>query len=431
MSRIGVFVSCATGHLNPTIALCRELKRRGHEVMFFGVADARERVLGAGLGYITLGEKDYPLGTTSLAARQLGELSGSAARRFTFRHLQTVATLMFEHGLPAVRENQTDLILVDQIEPAGPTIADHLGLPFVTIATGGLTNREYGVPPITRGWTYGGGLGKTLRNRLGYALLDHETRSIARYVNQWRRRWKLPVYRTVDDTLSRLAQLSPEPAEFEFPRRHLPRCVHFLGPFIDVSARKNAPFPWERLTGQPLVYVSLGTLQNRNGGVFRSIAEACVGLGVQLVMSMGGGGLDLGELPGSPLVVDYAPQLGLLSKAALTVTHAGLNTVLEALSRGVPMVAIPIASDQPGVAARVARIGAGEVVQLSDLRFSRLRQSIERVLKNEAFRQQAVRFQKLIRNYKGVAGGADVIERVLETGKAVLWEQTKYRSAAA
>jgi len=431
MSKIGVFVSCATGHLNPTIALCRELKRRGHDVTFFGVADALEKVTAAGLGYISLGEKDYPLGTTSLAARQLGELSGNAARRFTYRHLQRMAALSFEHGLPAVRESHIDLILVDQIEPAGPTIANHLGVPYVTIATGGLTNREIGVPPITVGWAYGGGLWKAVRNRLGYAQLDRETKTISKYVNQWRRRWKLPPYRTIDETLSPLAQLSQEPFEFEFPRQRLPQCVHFLGPFIDVSARKSTPFPWNRLTGEPLVYVSMGTLQNRNARVFQCIAEACLGFSVQLVMSMGGGGLGLAELPGAPLIVDYAPQLGLLSKAALTITHAGLNTVMEALSRGVPMVAIPVASDQPGVAARVARIGAGEVVPLCHLDGARLRTSIERVLHNESFKQQAVRFQKLLRNYKGAAGAADVIERVVVTGRAVDWEPPLYRSAAA
>jgi len=47
------------------------------------------------------------------------------------------------------------------------------------------------------------------------------------------------------------------------------------------------------------------------------------------------------RLPGSPLVV-YAPQLELLAKARLTITHAGLNTVLDSLSNGVPLVAIPI-----------------------------------------------------------------------------------------
>ncbi|RQH11362.1 glycosyl transferase family 1, partial [Okeania hirsuta] len=75
----------------------------------------------------------------------------------------------------------------------------------------------------------------------------------------------------------------------------------------------------------------------------------------QLVMSLGGSATpeSLPNLPGNSLVVKYAPQLELLQKATLTITHAGMNTTLECLNNAVPMVAIPIAFDQPGVAARV------------------------------------------------------------------------------
>jgi len=55
------------------------------------------------------------------------------------------------------------------------------------------------------------------------------------------------------------------------------------------------------------------------------------------------------ELAGEPIVVEFAPQLELLKRAALCITHAGLNTALECLSNGLPMVAIPITNDQPGL----------------------------------------------------------------------------------
>lgn len=49
-----------------------------------------------------------------------------------------------------------------------------------------------------------------------------------------------------------------------------------------------------------------------------------------------------------------APQLELLKRASVCITHAGFNTVIESLANGVPQVAIPITHDQPGVAARIA-----------------------------------------------------------------------------
>src|SRR6266853_6737775 len=57
-------------------------------------------------------------------------------------------------------------------------------------------------------------------------------------------------------------------------------------------------------------------------------------------------------------------RLSLLKRAALCITHAGLNTSLESLAQGVPMVAIPVTNDQPGVAARIAYTKTGEFVEV-------------------------------------------------------------------
>ena len=88
---------------------------------------------------------------------------------------------------------------------------------------------------------------------------------------------------------SKLAQISQQPAEFEFPRKELPGCFHFTGPYhySNSVSRESIPFPYEKLTGQPLIYASLGTLQNRLVWVFQTIAEACMGLDAQLIITLG------------------------------------------------------------------------------------------------------------------------------------------------
>ena len=67
-------------------------------------------------------------------------------------------------------------------------------------------------------------------------------------------------------------------------------------------------------------------------------------------------------LPGDPLIVSWAPQLALLERAQVCFTHAGLNTTLEALWHGVPLLAMPTGFDQPGVARRVQVAQCGLVV---------------------------------------------------------------------
>ena len=76
-------------------------------------------------------------------------------------------------------------------------------------------------------------------------------------------------------------------------------------------------------------------------------------------------------MEGDAVVVNYCPQIQLLERSAACITHAGLNTALESLAQGVPMVAIPITNDQPGVAARIAWSGTGVVLPPNQVNASR------------------------------------------------------------
>ncbi len=171
--------------------------------------------------------------------------------------------------------------------------------------------------------------------------------------------------RDFDSLFSRLAQVAQLPAALDLPGRRTPPYLHHTGPWTDAAARAPVDFPWSRLDpGRPLVYASMGTLQNGVLRTFRVIAEACAGLDLQLVISLGGGQDPalLGDLPGDPVVVGYAPQLELVQRSALTISHGGLNTALESLACGVPMVVLPVAYDQPGVGARVEWSGVGRSI---------------------------------------------------------------------
>src|SRR5947199_7327975 len=112
---------------------------------------------------------------------------------------------------------------------------------------------------------------------------------------------------------------------------------------------------------------------------------------VQLVITHGGG-LDertASSFPGDPVVASYAPQLEVLARARLTLTHAGLNTVLDSLTYGVPIIAVPITYEQPAIASRVRWSGAGEVIPLRRLTVQKLRTSIENVLGDSSFSSRA------------------------------------------
>jgi zeaxanthin glucosyltransferase len=137
-----------------------------------------------------------------------------------------------------------------------------------------------------------------------------------------------------------------------------------------------------------------------------------VGLDVQLVVSHGGGLTpeEAGSLPGDPLVVTYAPQFELLSRATLTITHAGLNTVLDSLANGVPLVTVPITYEQPAIARRVEWTGVGRSVSFRALRASRLAVAIRDVLATPDYRRAAVGLCEEIQQAGGVRKAANIIE---------------------
>jgi zeaxanthin glucosyltransferase len=162
-----------------------------------------------------------------------------------------------------------------------------------------------------------------------------------------------------------------------------------------------------------MIFVSMGTLQNGIKEIYRVIAETCAEFPVQTVISLGGGlpPENLGELPGNPIVVSYAPQLALLSRAALTIFHGGLNTALESLAHGVPMIAIPVAFDQPGVGARLLWTGTGKAIPVHKLNSCRLRVAIAEVLGTGRYRAQAKSMQRQIASIRGLERAAKLVAR--------------------
>jgi zeaxanthin glucosyltransferase len=400
------------------LPLGQEMQRRGHRVTFFGIVDAKSKVLAAGLEFCPIGLTQFPAGSSEKLFEQLGKLSGLAALRYTLDWIEKSALIFLDEGPAILSDAGIEALLVDQIAPEGGLVADFLDLPFVTICSALPFNQEQTIPPFFTTWIYNPAWWAVLRNQVVYQLTNPFGKSMQTLRSNYRKLWKLAPEISPD---SQLAVLSHQPAEFEYPRHKLPDYFHFTGPYHNQNSRKPVDFPWDKLTDKPLIYASMGTLQNQLTDVFETIATACVGLDAQLVISLGGARIDsLPELPGNPLVVSYAPQLALLERASVAITHAGMNTALECLTYGVPMVAIPVTNDQPGIAARIAWIGAGEIVPLSRLTGSKLHKVLKLVLTQESYRQNALRLKQAIANSGGVTQAADIIEQAISTKQPVL-----------
>jgi zeaxanthin glucosyltransferase len=186
----------------------------------------------------------------------------------------------------------------------------------------------------------------------------------------------------------------------------LPAVLKYVGPLHHVTTPAANPaaenFPWDRLSNKPLVYASLGTLQNQLQHVFRAILNGLADLSVQVVLALGK----------RDAVWNEPTPAKLIERASLVITHAGLNTALETLTRGKPMVCIPVTNDQPGVAARVAHVGAGELLPLRKVTAARIKQLAQQVLQQPQYRVAAERMRADILAAGGARTAANLVEQL-------------------
>lgn len=421
---LGLISYPSTGPMHMVLPLAQALARRGHQVTLLAPPDAEAKARAAGVELRTIGAKPFPPGSLDVFHERLGRMKGLPALRYTLEQLVDQARMILDEGPSACRELGIDALVVNQSSISGGTVADYLQIPFVTVCSALMVNVEPDVPPIYTTWRYRRTRWARIRNALGHDAGRWIGRPFVRLIDEYRERFGLPRIDDLNNLYSGLAQVSQSPAAFEFPRRQLPPWFHFCGPFHTTAVRRPVPFAWERLDPEkPLIYASMGTLQNRLMWVFERIAAACAGLDAQLVLSMGHAGATAAGRPrlaGDPILVDYAPQLELLDRAALAVVHGGMNTTMECLQKGVPMVTLPVANDQPGVAARVAWSGVGEMIPLRHASTGALRRAIERVLSDPSYRANARRLQAACRSGGGIERAVSIVETAVTRNAPVL-----------
>ncbi|WP_055073870.1 glycosyltransferase [Pseudanabaena sp. 'Roaring Creek'] len=426
MAHIGILCPGAIGHLNPMCNLGDELLRRGHKVTLFGVPDVEKKISQSNLGFYEIGASDFPIGSIDKMYAQLGQLTGLQGLKFAIQFFEKEAKMLFRDAPTAIRNNGIDLLLIDQVTTAGGTVADYLNLPFITVCNALPINREPNIPPYFTHWKYKNIWWAKLRNQVGNILINYLTRDIWDILVQQREKWHLTPLLKRDDAYSQIAQIAQLPQELDFPRKQIVPWFHYVGPLknpldIETVSLEQQSFSFEELNGKPLIYANLGTLQSHNWEVFRRIAEACLDIDAQLVISLGNPKADPSKtnFPGNPLVVPFPPHQQLINRSHLVITHAG-STALSCLSSGIPMVAIPITTDQPGMAARLAQIGVAEVVPLAKLNNLNLKTAIKRVFEEPTYRNNAVRLRSAIQEVGGVNYGADVVEQAINTKSPVL-----------
>jgi zeaxanthin glucosyltransferase len=312
-----------------------------------------------------------------------------------------------------VKTNGIDALVLDPIQFFAELGAIKLGLPYVSVGLAVYIDYLGHTPLCCYDWPHETTPEAVARNRQGVAQFTKLA------YNEWTEAYAREAGIKVDwdapsDIFSQLAYITQIPKEFDFEDPWLPPQFHHTGPFSDAKSRPAIDFPWERLTGEPLIYASMGTILNGQADVFRTIVTGVAKhKGTQLVISIGDQ-LDpkqIGPVPSNAIIVNQVPQLELFKRTSVCITHAGLNTVLESLAEGVPQLAIPVTFDQPGVAARIAAKNTGVTMPFTNLTSDHLSRLLGEVLNNPVYRENARKFQDIISRTNGLSMAADIVER--------------------
>ena len=417
--RLGFVSLPFTGHLNPMTALARKMRSLGHEVVFIGIPDIEPTVRAAGLTFIPYCEIEFPLGSLDRYLAPMSRLHGLAAVETTNLHLTPgLAKAAFEHLPRLIKEIGVEALVIDTLHRFLELIPMSLNIPCVHIWNTLHIDGTGATPACIYNWPHQDTPEARTRNLEGLKKLGGMASATLDLAKAYAEKAALQIDWTNPATaVPRLAVISQTPKEFDFQGIPWPPEFHYAGPFHESEGPAPIPFPWEKLNGKPLIYASLGSLVNGLDHVYKIILETVEKVPeAQVVLSIATN-IDLDRLEPIPLgtiVVRRAPQIELLKRAALCVTHAGLNTTLESLAQGVPMVAIPIAFDQPGISARIAHHGVGEFVDLDNLSVDNLLELIRKVLTNRSYIERAHYFKEVIARTRGLDVAADVIEKAFQ-----------------
>jgi MGT family glycosyltransferase len=373
--RILFVVPPLTGHVNPTIAVARDLQRAGHEVAWAAHADVVARLLPEGSRLLSVGEA----GNAEFFRPQVErsqQVRGLESLQFLWETLLVpLARNMRPRVTEVIADFAPDVIVVDQQAIGGALAARASGKPWATFCTtsAGVTEPLAGLPKI-KAWV--DAQLAALEDDAGLAHVTAPDLSPQRVI----------VFST-DALVGPVAQFPPH--------------YRFVGPSI--SDRPDAtPFSWDELAAdRPIVLVSLGTVSLERGGDFYQTVAAALADGPWQVVLVAPDGR-VTDRPRNFIVRPRVPQLALLPRLSAVVSHAGHNTVVETLAHGLPLVVAPIRDDQPVIADQVVKAGAGVRVRFGRLSPAALRDAVARVLGEPSFRVAAARVQASF----AAAGGA-------------------------
>ena len=394
MATVAMVLDFEDSHFLTTFSLAKDLRGKGHRVVYLGLPAAEPLVRRQGFDFV-------PIGAGLAAGRPAG--GGRLAGAVWFPPL--VSGELLDEALAALRPQL--VLLLSLYYPEAVVIGLRYGLPVLMLNP--------------HSWA---------KSRAQMCEIEMTSRMLDMKPRTWealtallgRANVRLGSTRDLVEMALRIPELVFLPRVFELPGRPPDPQVYHVGPAVDLE-RAEDDLPTAILSsGRPLVYCSLGSKTALAGQVgqrfFREIIDAAAGAPWQLLLAVGRD-VDRAALPPPPANVHLAawvPQLAVLRRADLMVTHGGFGSVKECILMGVPMVALPLMRDQFDSADRVARLGLGVVAGIGRVDAAALASLIRSTLADATLRHRVGLMREEFRRANDMSLGSRVVEEILARG---------------
>ncbi|MDP4143633.1 MAG: glycosyltransferase [Bacillota bacterium] len=392
MSKILFLNLPAYGHVNPTLGLVEALVDRGEEVIYFCSEEFRHRVEETGAlfkGY----RENYFL-------KQKNKAIGNNGFYLYINKILTSCEKVIEDILFQIKGIKIDYIIYDSTFTYGSIIADILGIPSISSFAIFATSKEL----MSKNSSF---INSELINHLNELDAYKETASKLKETYNI----ELPkisdmFFSKSDINIVYTSKYFISHAEF------YDDSYKFIGPSICKSSM-NLHFPFEKLEGKKVIYITLGTVFNNSDTRLYDIFFEAFGKEENVVVVMTAYNLDISEfnIPDNFIVKHFVPQSEILKYTHVAITHAGMNSTSELICNGIPFVAIPIEADQPYIAARVSELGAAISLKKNELTSEILKNSVEMVLKDSSYLKN---MKKIYDSFKESGGFNRAIEEIFE-----------------
>ncbi|MEV5986237.1 macrolide family glycosyltransferase [Streptomyces sp. NPDC052051] len=385
---IAFFDFPAVGHVNPTIGVVEELVKRGHRVTCTATEHFAPIVKAAGaepVGY------DSVFGDFYRAPLTAEENAGDGIRCLN------EALALVEQTAPFYERNRPDVIVHDFMAWGARFFAARNGIPLI---------RTYPV--------FGANEHFSIREKFPVAELNDP-----RIIEAVRKlAGVLPQFGLPADPMGFLSHIEKRalvflPREFQYAGETFDERFVFTGPCIAARPYQGT---WRPASAdRPVLLISLGTSARGWPEFFRMAIEAFGDSEWDVLITVGDhtDPADLGPLPANVDVRRYAPQLDVLGHARLFITHGGMNSAMESLYNGVPMVVVPQSNDQRATALRVAELGLGHHLAKEDVTVRSLREAAARTTGDASMTDRVRALRERMRSVDGPVVAADAVETYL------------------